>query len=134
MISIQYLFTDTIKVKTKTHEDMEVQVDNEVELDPNALKAHRPSVVLLEQALINYRNQQQCERSQEQKLARISCLIVWLFLFCHIWKLVPTAFETFSPNAIFHKDWPSWVLMAEGISHLLITLNSTINFLIYIFA
>ena len=69
---------------------------------------------------------------QEQKLARISILIVWLFLFCHIWKLFPTAYEAgYSTDGLKHKDWPFWVLLVEYLSHLLITLNSTINFLIY---
>ena len=69
---------------------------------------------------------------QEQKLTRISILIVWLFLFCHIWKLFPTAYEAgYSTDGLSHTDWPFWVLIVEYLSHLLITLNSTINFLIY---
>ena len=69
---------------------------------------------------------------REQKLARTSILIVWLFLFCHIWKLFPTAYEAgYSTDGLSHRDWPFWVLIVEYLSHLLITLNSTINFLIY---
>lgn len=72
------------------------------------------------------------EQSQEQRLTRISILIVWLFLFCHVWKLVPTAFEAgFSHDGLTHSNWPQWVLVAENMSHLLITINSSINFLIY---
>ena len=70
---------------------------------------------------------------QEQRLARISILIVWLFLFCHVWKLVPTAFEaSYSHDGLTHSNWPHWVLIVENMSHLLIALNSSINFLIYI--
>lgn len=76
---------------------------------------------------------QHSERVQEQKLARISCFIVWFFLFCHVWKLIPTAFEAgSSEDGLFHQDWPTWVLIMENLSHLFITINSTVNFLIYV--
>ena len=29
-------------------------------------------------------------------------------------------------------EWPEWLYMVENISHTLITLNSSLNFLIYI--
>ena len=32
------------------------------------------------------------ERSQERRLTRISISIVWLFVFCHMWKLVSFLF------------------------------------------
>ena len=35
------------------------------------------------------------ETKKELRLARISVCIVWLFLFCHVWKLVPTIYSTF---------------------------------------
>ncbi len=57
---------------------------------------------------------------------------VWLFLFCHAWKLIPTAYEAgYSHDGLTHSNWPKWVLVVENLSHLLITLNSSINFLIY---
>ena len=31
--------------------------------------------------------------SQERRLARISISIVWLFMFCHAWRAVPTLYE-----------------------------------------
>ena len=31
--------------------------------------------------------------SQEPRLARISISIVWLFMFCHAWRAVPTFYE-----------------------------------------
>ena len=31
--------------------------------------------------------------SQERRLARISISIVWLFMFCHAWRAVPTFYE-----------------------------------------
>ncbi|TRY78170.1 hypothetical protein TCAL_16684 [Tigriopus californicus] len=73
------------------------------------------------------------ERSQEKRLTRISIFIVWLFIFCHFWKLIPTCYEVFvSHNGSNHDNWPFSVLVVEHISHLLITFNSAINFLIYL--
>ena len=67
---------------------------------------------------------------------------MWLFLFCHVWKLVPTFYSTFLDDSNMENDedmalgirveWPEWLYMVENISHTLITLNSSLNFLIYI--
>ena len=35
----------------------------------------------------------QINKSREKKLAAISLYICWLFIFCHAWKLIPTAYE-----------------------------------------
>lgn len=83
------------------------------------------------------------ETKKELRLARISVCIVWLFLFCHVWKLVPTIYSTFiedkDPESLDEDEvlgitvnWPHWVLNIEEVSHTLITLNSSLNFLIYI--
>ena len=32
-------------------------------------------------------------RKKESRLTRISISIVWLFIICHIWKLIPTIYE-----------------------------------------
>ena len=74
------------------------------------------------------------ERAQEKRLTRISIFIVWLFIFCHSWKLFPTIYEAIqSDNGLHHDDWPWVILFLEHVSHLMITLNSAINFLIYLF-
>ena len=66
-------------------------------------------------------------RRRERRLTRISLTIVWLFLFCHIWKLVPTAYEV-----IYGDDhFPMWTHYIKNLSHALIVLNSSVNFLIY---
>ena len=75
------------------------------------------------------------ETKKETKLARISLCIVWLFIFCHIWKLIPTAYETFFTEEMgvgLQIDWPYWLTIVKEISHSLITINSGLNFLIYI--
>ncbi len=69
---------------------------------------------------------------QEKRLARISILIVWLFLACHSWKAVPTAYEwAHSENGLNVDSWPDWLEVIEHLSHTLIVFNSTTNFLIY---
>ena len=67
-------------------------------------------------------------RRREQRLTRISLTIVWLFLFCQFWKLVPTVYEL-----IYGDDvWPDWAHFVKHLSHALIVLNSSVNFLIYL--
>ena len=87
------------------------------------------------------RRQSSTETKKELRLARISLCIVWLFLFCHFWKLFPTVYATFfDDNADASEDkalglvtdYPEWLLVIEDISHTLITLNSSLNFLLYL--
>ena len=91
---------------------------------------------------ITSRRQSSTETKKELRLARISLCIVWLFLFCHVWKLVPTFYSTFIDDSSDENDelktlgirveWPEWLSTIENESHTLITLNSSLNFLIYI--
>ena len=91
---------------------------------------------------ITSRRQSSTETKKELRLARISLCIVWLFLFCHVWKLVPTFYSTFIDDSNDENDelktlgirveWPEWLNTIENVSHTLITLNSSLNFLIYI--
>ena len=71
---------------------------------------------------------------QEKRLTRISIFIVWLFIACHVWKLIPTVYEMLmSENGTDHEDWPWAVVCIEEFSHLAVTVNSAVNFLIYLF-
>ena len=75
------------------------------------------------------------EKKKELRLARISLCIVWLFIFCHVWKLIPTFYTTFvseDNNVGFDVQWPDWLNIIDRISHTFITLNSSLNFLIYV--
>ena len=78
------------------------------------------------------------ETKKELRLARISLCIVWLFIFCHIWKLIPTAYETFvlekeaEDNPSDDDRWPKWMNVVMQVSNTLITINSSLNFLIYV--
>jgi hypothetical protein len=72
--------------------------------------------------------------AQEQRLARISTSIVWLFLLCHIWRMIPTVYEFWnSDNGLNVSVWPYSLVVVEHISHSLILFNSAVNFLIYVF-
>ena len=45
----------------------------------------------------------------ERKLTRVSIVIVWLFVVCHMWRLVPNIYE-----AIFGiRRWPIWLSWAD---------------------
>jgi len=67
-------------------------------------------------------------RRQENRLTRISLSIVSLFVACHVWRLIPTAFEALAGG----KDWPAWLVHVNHVSHTLIVFNSAVNFLLYI--
>jgi hypothetical protein len=72
--------------------------------------------------------------AQERRLARISITIVWLFIVCHMWKLIPTGYEAYnSDDGLNVTQWPFSLVVIEYISHSLIVLNSAVNFLIYVF-
>jgi len=75
------------------------------------------------------------ETTKELRLARISLCIVWLFIFCHVWKLIPTVYETFFMDVSVNSttdDWPDWLKTVGEVSNTVITINSSLNFLIYV--
>lgn len=67
-------------------------------------------------------------RRGENRITRIALAIVWLFLFCHSWKLVPTFYELIYSSS---ENWPSWLMHVNDLSHSFIVLNSAVNFLLY---
>ena len=78
-----------------------------------------------------YHNEQ--SRKQENRLSRISVGIVSLYIICHIWRIVPTAYEAIcSEEGFLSSKWPTWLIHIYHLSHLLIVTNSAINFLIYV--
>ncbi|TRY77409.1 hypothetical protein TCAL_08777 [Tigriopus californicus] len=57
-------------------------------------------------------------RRQENRLTRISLSIVSLFVLCHIWRLIPTAYEAFfSVNGTVLNQWP---VFCSFIKHLVL--------------
>ena len=68
------------------------------------------------------------QRTGEARLTRIALAIVWLFIFCHAWRLIPTVYEAVYPA---QRAWPTWLHHVNGMSHSFILLNSAVNFLLY---
>ena len=71
--------------------------------------------------------------STENRLTRISLGIVYLFIFCHIWRLIPTVYEAlFSEDGTVLSNWPKWLFHVYHLSHTLIVFNSAANFILYV--
>ena len=64
-------------------------------------------------------------------MTRIALGIVWLFLFCHIWRLIPNIYELAIQSQAAPREEPDWLLHMIGLSHTLIVFNSAVNFLLY---
>ena len=61
------------------------------------------------------------------RLARISVVIVFIFIFCHSLKIVPSLLEILGyPPELLPGVLP--------LSHLLLTINCSVNFLVYYLA
>ena len=72
-------------------------------------------------------------RKQENRLTRISIGIVSLYIICHIWRILPTAYEAlYSEDGTVLSHWPQWLIHVYHLSHTLIVTNSAINFLLYV--
>ncbi|XP_023339076.1 FMRFamide receptor [Eurytemora carolleeae] len=63
-------------------------------------------------------------RKREVRMARVSILIVIIFLLCHTLKFVPSVCEIISGN-------PEYIPHVVELAHLLIIVNCSVNFLIY---
>ncbi len=72
--------------------------------------------------------------SSETKLTWISTSIIFLFIFCHFWKLIPTIYEAinYGDDGQAIPEWPEWLNTIKDLSHILVMLNSAINFLPYL--
>lgn len=78
------------------------------------------------------RDPDRSRRLSEVTLARISCLIVGVFVVCHSIRWLPNIYEI--RQGVLTKDqivWPDWVSSVTEISHLLTVFNSSVNFYIY---
>ena len=54
-----------------------------------------------------------------------------MYLFTHAWKLIPNAYEAWIWNGTY-DDWPQWLQCVSYLSHCLIAVNSSLNFVIYL--
>ena len=77
-------------------------------------------------------------KPSEILLAKVSLLIVAVFVFCHTIRWIPNVYELIqrlwtSDINIDKIEWPPWVECITNISHFLIVFNASINFYIYYF-
>ena len=56
-------------------------------------------------------------RKKESRLTRISICIVWLFILCHVWKLIPTVYELLYSEV---KIWYVIIKVIESLGMILI--------------
>ena len=59
-----------------------------------------------------------------------------MYLFCHIWKLIPNIYEAvhgFGEDGLaIQPEWPTWLNWIKDLSHIMVVLNSACNFLPYV--
>ena len=68
----------------------------------------------------------------DRKLTWVCCYIMTMYMISHIWKIIPNIYDALYG---FDEDlaWPNWLKTIQGISHVMVVLNSTFNFLPYLF-
>lgn len=73
-------------------------------------------------------------RKREVTLSKVSIYIVFVFLFCHSVRIIPNTYEmvfTYIQDDKSPLIFPQWVRRCTNLSHLLVTLASSVNFYIY---
>jgi hypothetical protein len=75
-----------------------------------------------------------CHQRRDNAMATLFFIIIAFFLLCHSGKFALNFFEIF---LIFtgQKDarWPLWAFLMTRINHLMLVINSSVNFFIYSF-
>ena len=75
-------------------------------------------------------------RKREVQISRVTVYIVIIIVTCHSIRLVPTIWEIVETirqaGAISEESsWPAWVDIVTVVSHLTLTISSSISFYIY---
>ena len=75
-------------------------------------------------------------RKREVLISRVTVYIVILIVTCHSIRLVPTIWEiveTISQAGAISEEfsWPAWVDIVTVVSHLTLTISSSLSFYIY---
>ena len=75
-------------------------------------------------------------RKREVQISRVTVYIVIIIVTCHSIRLVPTIWEIVATiregGAISEEfSWPAWVDMVTVVSHLTLTISSSLSFYIY---
>lgn len=66
-------------------------------------------------------------RKREARITKASIGITVMYLLCHTSRVIPNLYETAEIEI-----GPSWLPILVSINHLLITINSSFNFLFYL--
>ena len=71
---------------------------------------------------------------RDNALATLFLIIIVFFIFCHTGKFILNFYEVITIIS-GHKDdeWPMWTFVITRLNHILLVLNSSINFFIYCF-
>lgn len=77
------------------------------------------------------RQQQPQLSGKDIKMATTVFAIVAVFLFCHTPRLFLNLYETFLTSTHRQGYPPEWFLCVISVSHLLLTINSSVNIIIY---
>ena len=75
-------------------------------------------------------------RKREVLISRVTVYIVIILVTCHSIRLVPTIWEIVQTVRLHwgmteERSWPAWVDMVTGVSHLTLTISSSLSFYIY---
>jgi len=73
--------------------------------------------------------------AHEKRLTRISIILIFIYILCHMWKIPPSIYEAWYLiyyGVTTEVPWPSWLHILNDISHVLIQANSAFNFIIYL--
>jgi len=73
--------------------------------------------------------------AHEKRLTRISIILIFIYILCHMWKIPPSIYEAWYLiyyGVTTEVPWPPWLDILNDISHVLIQANSAFNFIIYL--
>ena len=82
---------------------------------------------------VNAMNGGRINDNSEIRLAKVSLIIVFMFIICHSVRWVPNIYELLWRMNKEKFVWNAWVESVTNISHFSVTLNSSVNFFIYCF-
>ena len=70
-------------------------------------------------------------KTSELRLAKVSLIIVFVFILCHSARWIPNVYELYSRVTTNELVWSTWVESVTNLSNFLVVLNSSVNFFIY---
>ena len=69
--------------------------------------------------------------ADEIRLAKVSLMIVFIFILCHSARWIPNVYELCSRFSNNDLVWKAWVESVTNVSNFLVVLSSSVNFFIY---